>query len=230
MTVRDHGPGFDEADLPHVFDRFYRSTAARSLQGSGLGLAIVRQVADAPRRRRRGGRDAPAAARSAAATRPAARAVPEAPDETSKPSLSACALLWSGRSTDDKESDDEMRWTRRTITIVGVAARGASPCSSAAVLRSPAVRRSSDDELTRSRRASARRTPSRRTWQRSSARPRRSSRRRSPTAATNRIDAAEKSRDRSRRPTPTCCARRSPRVTGWRCGSPRGPTSRRSSA
>jgi two-component system, OmpR family, sensor histidine kinase MprB len=47
VLVRDHGPGIDEADLPHVFDRFYRSPAARGLPGSGLGLAIVRQVAEA---------------------------------------------------------------------------------------------------------------------------------------------------------------------------------------
>jgi two-component system sensor histidine kinase MprB len=47
VTVRDHGPGFDDADLPHVFDRFYRSSLARGRPGSGLGLAIVRQVADA---------------------------------------------------------------------------------------------------------------------------------------------------------------------------------------
>jgi two-component system, OmpR family, sensor histidine kinase MprB len=47
LSVRDHGPGIDPADLPHVFDRFYRATAARSLPGSGLGLAIVRQVAEA---------------------------------------------------------------------------------------------------------------------------------------------------------------------------------------
>jgi two-component system, OmpR family, sensor histidine kinase MprB len=47
VVVRDHGPGFDEADLPQVFDRFYRSPAARSLPGSGLGLAIVAQVAKA---------------------------------------------------------------------------------------------------------------------------------------------------------------------------------------
>jgi two-component system, OmpR family, sensor histidine kinase MprB len=47
VTVRDHGPGFDEADLPQVFDRFYRSPAARGLPGSGLGLAIVAQVAKA---------------------------------------------------------------------------------------------------------------------------------------------------------------------------------------
>jgi two-component system sensor histidine kinase MprB len=47
LTVRDHGPGISEDDLPHVFDRFYRSSAARSTPGSGLGLAIVRQVAEA---------------------------------------------------------------------------------------------------------------------------------------------------------------------------------------
>jgi two-component system, OmpR family, sensor histidine kinase MprB len=47
VVVRDHGPGIDEADLPHVFDRFYRAPSARGLSGSGLGLAIVRQVAEA---------------------------------------------------------------------------------------------------------------------------------------------------------------------------------------
>ena len=47
VTVRDHGPGIDPADLPHIFDRFYRAPAARTLPGSGLGLAIVRQVAEA---------------------------------------------------------------------------------------------------------------------------------------------------------------------------------------
>jgi two-component system sensor histidine kinase MprB len=46
LAVRDHGPGIDEADLPHVFDRFYRAAAARSKPGAGLGLAIVRQVVD----------------------------------------------------------------------------------------------------------------------------------------------------------------------------------------
>ena len=45
VTVRDHGPGISEDDLPYVFDRFYRATSARNLPGSGLGLAIVRQVA-----------------------------------------------------------------------------------------------------------------------------------------------------------------------------------------
>jgi len=46
VSVRDHGPGIATEDLPHVFDRFYRSPSARSTPGSGLGLAIVRQVAE----------------------------------------------------------------------------------------------------------------------------------------------------------------------------------------
>ncbi|CAB4810646.1 unannotated protein [freshwater metagenome] len=44
VTVRDHGPGIEAGDLPHVFQRFYRATAARTQPGSGLGLAIVDQV------------------------------------------------------------------------------------------------------------------------------------------------------------------------------------------
>jgi len=47
LTVRDHGPGIAPEDRERVFDRFYRSAAARSLPGSGLGLAIVREVAEA---------------------------------------------------------------------------------------------------------------------------------------------------------------------------------------
>jgi len=46
LSVRDHGPGFAESDLPLVFDRFYRARDARGLPGSGLGLAIVRQAAE----------------------------------------------------------------------------------------------------------------------------------------------------------------------------------------
>jgi two-component system, OmpR family, sensor histidine kinase MprB len=46
VSVRDHGRGFAEQDLPHVFDRFYRASDARSTTGSGLGLAIVRQAAE----------------------------------------------------------------------------------------------------------------------------------------------------------------------------------------
>ncbi len=47
LTVRDHGPGFHDEDLPFVFDRFHRARDARSQPGSGLGLAIVRQAAEA---------------------------------------------------------------------------------------------------------------------------------------------------------------------------------------
>ncbi|MEU1298999.1 sensor histidine kinase [Streptomyces shenzhenensis] len=41
LTVRDHGPGIAVEELPHVFDRFWRSPSARALPGSGLGLSIV---------------------------------------------------------------------------------------------------------------------------------------------------------------------------------------------
>ncbi|GAA1017072.1 two-component sensor histidine kinase [Acrocarpospora pleiomorpha] len=47
LDVADTGPGIPESDLEFVFDRFYRSPAARAHPGSGLGLAIVRQVAEA---------------------------------------------------------------------------------------------------------------------------------------------------------------------------------------
>jgi two-component system sensor histidine kinase MprB len=46
LSVRDHGPGFADEDLPYVFDRFYRAENARGMPGSGLGLAIVRQAAE----------------------------------------------------------------------------------------------------------------------------------------------------------------------------------------
>jgi signal transduction histidine kinase len=46
LTVSDRGRGIDPADLPHVFDRFYRAASARALPGSGLGLAIVKQTVD----------------------------------------------------------------------------------------------------------------------------------------------------------------------------------------
>ncbi|MFD6423783.1 sensor histidine kinase [Streptomyces sp. NPDC060198] len=41
LKVRDHGPGIPADDLPHVFERFWRSPSARQLPGSGLGLSIV---------------------------------------------------------------------------------------------------------------------------------------------------------------------------------------------
>lgn len=46
LTVRDEGPGIDPDDLPHIFDRFYRASEARTLPGSGLGLSIVKRAAE----------------------------------------------------------------------------------------------------------------------------------------------------------------------------------------
>ncbi|MFD9702480.1 ATP-binding protein [Lentzea sp. NPDC059081] len=47
LEVDDAGPGIDDADVPRVFDRFYRADSARALPGSGLGLSIVHRVVDA---------------------------------------------------------------------------------------------------------------------------------------------------------------------------------------
>jgi two-component system sensor histidine kinase MprB len=44
VSVSDSGPGISDADIPFVFDRFWRSASSRSLPGSGLGLSIVAQV------------------------------------------------------------------------------------------------------------------------------------------------------------------------------------------
>jgi signal transduction histidine kinase len=46
LTVSDTGIGIPDADLPEVFDRFFRASNAveRSIQGSGLGLAIARAI------------------------------------------------------------------------------------------------------------------------------------------------------------------------------------------
>lgn len=45
VRVSDRGPGIADVDVDHVFERFYRSDAARTLPGSGLGLAIVADMA-----------------------------------------------------------------------------------------------------------------------------------------------------------------------------------------
>ena len=46
LMVADQGPGISAADLPHVFERFYRSAESRGMPGSGLGLSIVASVAE----------------------------------------------------------------------------------------------------------------------------------------------------------------------------------------
>ena len=49
VEVVDQGPGVSDADLPHLFGRFYQADAARNREtgASGLGLAIVRAIAEA---------------------------------------------------------------------------------------------------------------------------------------------------------------------------------------
>jgi two-component system, OmpR family, sensor histidine kinase BaeS len=47
LTVADTGPGIPEADLPHVFERFWRGTGAKARSGTGIGLAVVAELAAA---------------------------------------------------------------------------------------------------------------------------------------------------------------------------------------
>jgi signal transduction histidine kinase len=47
LTVADDGKGVGAADLPRLFERFYRGDQARTSRGTGLGLAIVKHVVTA---------------------------------------------------------------------------------------------------------------------------------------------------------------------------------------
>ena len=46
LQVQDSGRGMNEADVSHIFDRFYRAEDARSYQGTGLGLSIAKWIID----------------------------------------------------------------------------------------------------------------------------------------------------------------------------------------
>ncbi|MCI0551143.1 MAG: ATP-binding protein, partial [Anaerolineae bacterium] len=48
VCVSDEGAGIEAKDLPHIFDRFYRSTkAVKQTKGAGLGLYLARAIVEA---------------------------------------------------------------------------------------------------------------------------------------------------------------------------------------
>lgn len=45
VSIKDDGVGIAETELPHIFEKFYKSKLRQNAKGSGLGLAIARQIA-----------------------------------------------------------------------------------------------------------------------------------------------------------------------------------------
>ena len=46
ISVRDHGPGIADKDLPNIFNRFYRADESRNSEGFGLGLSLASRMAE----------------------------------------------------------------------------------------------------------------------------------------------------------------------------------------
>jgi two-component system sensor histidine kinase MprB len=92
LAVADQGPGISAEDLPHVFERFYRSAESRGMPGSGLGLSIVSSVAQ-----RHGGTaeagSAPGGGAQIRLTIPGQPAPPESGPELKPPSASLGAVV-----------------------------------------------------------------------------------------------------------------------------------------
>jgi signal transduction histidine kinase len=48
VRIIDHGPGVDEEELPHLFDRFYRAErSSKSATGAGIGLTVCKRLIEA---------------------------------------------------------------------------------------------------------------------------------------------------------------------------------------
>lgn len=83
LRISDQGPGIPDDELPHVFDRFWRSPSARNTPGSGLGLSIVAQTIKAHGGWVKAGRSAEGGAEFIVRLPGSSTAPEDAPDEES---------------------------------------------------------------------------------------------------------------------------------------------------